>query len=198
MILQGNVSPITRTAYLTSGFLNFWRSGYGSRTYCRLNFRRDGIERKRGCRNTSDRILKWWGRFFPHALSQKCVWLISHFSFFVFLKSKKLASQKAIILVADFSISSFQNSRTSISSFKKSISSRYRSIRSDGCYTWAAGFSHKSKYKAAFTLLHSTKSQCSRLVASNDSWRSRLSRLRPEPRRLRLKPIRFQRMNTPK
>lgn len=54
---------------------------------------------------------------------------------FRFLKSKNLASQEAIILVADFSISIFQNSRTSISSFKKSLSSRYRSIRSDGCYT---------------------------------------------------------------
>ena len=33
IILQGNVSPITRTVYLTSGFLNFWWSEYGSRTY---------------------------------------------------------------------------------------------------------------------------------------------------------------------
>jgi len=61
----------------------------------------------------------------------------AYFPFFIFhfLKSKNLASQKAIILVADFSISIFQNSRTSISSFKKSLSSRYRSIRYDGCYT---------------------------------------------------------------
>ena len=84
IILQGNVSPITRTVYLTSGFLNFWWSEYGSRTYRWLNFRRDGIWWMYGYRNTSDRILKWWRRFFPMPYRKNASGLFSifHFPFF--------------------------------------------------------------------------------------------------------------------
>lgn len=73
IILQGSISLITRTVYLTSGFWNFWQGRHGSRTYRWLNFRWDSFWKRQGCRRTYNGIL-----IFIHAgtASRKTAYLL--------------------------------------------------------------------------------------------------------------------------